>query len=39
VNFTIDRQGLLVDNGWRDPHPVWTEERLERIVTPLLREP
>ena len=38
VNFTIDRQGRLVDNGWRDPHPVWTEERLERIVTPLLRE-
>jgi cytochrome c biogenesis protein CcmG, thiol:disulfide interchange protein DsbE len=36
VSFTIDRQGRLVDDGWRDPHPVWTQERLERIVTPLL---
>jgi len=39
VNFTIDRQGRLIDNGWRDPHPVWTQERLQRVVTPLLREP
>jgi cytochrome c biogenesis protein CcmG, thiol:disulfide interchange protein DsbE len=36
VNFTIDRQGVLVDDGWKDKHPVWTAERLERIVTPLL---
>lgn len=36
VSFTIDRDGRLVDNGWRDAHPVWTPERLERIVTPLL---
>ena len=36
VSFTIDRQGRLVDDGWRDPHPVWTQERLQRIVTPLL---
>jgi thiol-disulfide isomerase/thioredoxin len=36
VNFTIDRSGLLVDNGWDDPKPAWTTERLERIVTPLL---
>jgi cytochrome c biogenesis protein CcmG/thiol:disulfide interchange protein DsbE len=36
VNFTIDRQGRLVDDGWKDAHPVWTQERLERIVTPLL---
>ena len=36
VNFTIDRQGRLVDNGWKDKHPTWTAERLERIVTPLL---
>jgi cytochrome c biogenesis protein CcmG/thiol:disulfide interchange protein DsbE len=36
VSFTIDRQGRLVDDGWRDPHPVWTQERLDRIVTPLL---
>lgn len=37
VSFTIDRGGLLVDNGWDDKAPVWTSERLERIVTPLLR--
>jgi len=36
VNFTIDRNGLLADNGWDDPKPSWTAERLERIVTPLL---
>ena len=36
VSFTIDRQGLLVDNGWLDKKPVWTQERLDRIVTPLL---
>jgi cytochrome c biogenesis protein CcmG/thiol:disulfide interchange protein DsbE len=37
VSFTIDREGLLVDNGWDDKSPVWTSDRLERIVTPLLR--
>ena len=36
VNFTIDRDGRLVDNGWDDKQPVWTRERLERIVSPLL---
>ena len=36
VSFTIDREGQLVDDGWRDRKPVWTAERLERIVTPLL---
>ncbi|HEY6453117.1 MAG TPA: TlpA disulfide reductase family protein [Steroidobacteraceae bacterium] len=36
VSFTIDRQGRLVDNGWKDRPPTWTAERLERIVTPLL---
>ncbi len=36
VSFTIDRKGLLVDNGWLDKKPVWTQERLDRIVTPLL---
>ncbi len=36
VNFTIDRNGNLADNGWNDKNPVWTRERLERIVTPLL---
>jgi cytochrome c biogenesis protein CcmG/thiol:disulfide interchange protein DsbE len=38
VSFTIDRDGLLVDNGWDDKEPVWTVERLERIATPLLRK-
>ncbi len=36
VNFTIDRQGRLVDDGWKDKEPTWTAERLERMVTPLL---
>ena len=36
VNFTIDRTGRLVDDGWKDRNPVWTRERLARIVTPLL---
>jgi peroxiredoxin len=36
VNFTIDRDGKLVDDGWHDRKPVWTQERLDRIVTPLL---
>jgi hypothetical protein len=36
VSFTIDRQGRLADDGWQDRHPVWTQERLDRIVTPLL---
>jgi thiol-disulfide isomerase/thioredoxin len=39
VNFTIDRRGLLVDDGWKDKEPAWTEERLDRIVTPLLHPP
>jgi thiol-disulfide isomerase/thioredoxin len=37
VSFTIDRAGLLADNSWNDERPDWTEERLQRIVTPLLR--
>jgi len=36
VSFTIDRAGRLADNGWKDKHPVWTTERLERVVAPLL---
>lgn len=39
VNFTIARDGPLVDNGWNDQRPVWTSERLERIVSPLLHSP
>ncbi len=38
VNFTIDAQGRLVDDGWNDKKPVWTQERLDRIVTPLLTQ-
>jgi hypothetical protein len=38
VNFTIDHAGRLVDDGWKDRRPVWTRERLERIVTPPLEE-
>ena len=37
VNFTIDRNGLLADNGWDSREPAWTAERLDRIVTRLLR--
>ncbi|MBB6246589.1 TlpA disulfide reductase family protein [Rhodanobacter sp. A1T4] len=36
VSFTINRNGKLVDNGWKDKNPVWTSERLEQVVTPLL---
>jgi len=36
VNFTIDRAGMLADNGWDDDSPAWTAERLAHIVTPLL---
>ena len=36
VNFTIDRDGKLVDNGWKDKQPAWTQQRLDQVVTPLL---
>jgi cytochrome c biogenesis protein CcmG, thiol:disulfide interchange protein DsbE len=36
VSFTIDRGGRLADDGWRDRQPVWTAERLQRVVEPLL---
>jgi len=36
VSFVIDRSGRLVDNGWKDDNPIWTKERLRRIVDPLL---
>jgi cytochrome c biogenesis protein CcmG/thiol:disulfide interchange protein DsbE len=36
VNFTIDRAGLLVEDGWQEKRPSWTAERLEEVVTPLL---
>jgi cytochrome c biogenesis protein CcmG, thiol:disulfide interchange protein DsbE len=37
VSFTIDRAGLLADNGWNDDQPDWTEARLKRIISPLLQ--
>jgi thiol-disulfide isomerase/thioredoxin len=36
VNFTIDRAGRLVVDGWKEKNPSWTAERLEQLVTPLL---
>jgi peroxiredoxin len=36
VNFTIDRAGRLAMDGWEEKKPTWTNERLERVVTPLL---
>lgn len=36
VNFTIDRQGRLAEDGWKEKTPSWTPERLEQVVTPLL---
>ena len=36
VNFTIDRAGRLVVDGWKEKKPSWTAERLEQVVTPLL---
>ena len=39
VNFTIDRAGRLVDNGWNDRNPTWTAARLRERVTPLLATP
>ena len=36
VSFTIDREGRLADDGWKDASPIWTRDSLERIVTPLL---
>jgi len=35
VSFVIDRAGKLVDNGWKDDNPVWTRERLHRVMDPL----
>lgn len=36
VSFVIDRAGRLVDNGWDDSQPVWTADRLKRVMDPLL---
>lgn len=39
VSFTIDRAGLLVEDGWKVKTPSWTAQRLEQVVTPLLMPP
>jgi len=39
VSFVIARDGTLAVNGWDEKNPVWTAERLEREVTPLLATP
>ncbi|MDA8129278.1 MAG: TlpA disulfide reductase family protein [Betaproteobacteria bacterium] len=39
VTFVIDRSGRLAYNGWNDKQPVWTRERLESVVAPLLAQP
>ena len=36
VNFTIDRAGRLIEDGWKEKKPSWTRERLEQVVTPIL---
>ena len=36
VCFVMNRAGKLVDNGWDDEQPVWTKERLHRVMDPLL---
>lgn len=36
VSFAIDRAGRLAYDGWNDPHPAWTPEKLRRVVEPLL---
>src|ERR1700689_3354207 len=38
VNFTIDRKGRLIDNGWKSKDSTWTAERLEGSVTPFLND-
>ena len=36
VSFVIDRSGRLVYDGWEDGSPAWTEERLKKIVDPII---
>ena len=36
VSFTVDRQGRLAEDGWKEKQPAWTRERLDQVVTPLL---
>jgi hypothetical protein len=34
VSFTIDRQGLLAEDGWKEKKPAWTRERLDQLAAP-----
>ena len=36
VSFTINREGQLVEDGWKQKDSTMTVERLKRVVTPLL---
>lgn len=36
VNFTIGRDGRLAENGWELKDSVWTAQRLDTVVLPLL---
>jgi cytochrome c biogenesis protein CcmG, thiol:disulfide interchange protein DsbE len=36
VSFTIDRAGMLAEDGWKEKRPAWTQQRLDEVVTPLL---
>jgi len=38
VSFVIDRNGVLVHDGWKDKQPELTRERLEQVVSPLLEK-
>jgi thiol-disulfide isomerase/thioredoxin len=38
VSFTIDAQGRLAEDGWKERQPAWTRERLDQVVTPLLAQ-
>ncbi|HET6554194.1 MAG TPA: TlpA disulfide reductase family protein [Dyella sp.] len=37
VSFVVDRQGRLVYDGWKDKAPAWTQQKLDELVTPMLR--
>ena len=36
VSFVVDRDGKLVNDGWKDKQPAWTQQTLDQVVTPLL---
>ncbi|HTY03672.1 MAG TPA: TlpA disulfide reductase family protein [Rhodocyclaceae bacterium] len=39
VTFVIDRAGRLAYNGWEDPQPAWTDDKLHRVIDRLLTDP